>query len=84
MVRFAPGSPNPPFNSKSLPPIHIFTIQGHPEFTESIITAVVEQRAASGVIDAEAAAGAEKRRFMKTDGVDVVGKTIWDIMLEAK
>jgi len=67
-----------------LPPIHIFTIQGHPEFTESIITAVVEQRAASGVIDAEAAAGAEKRRFMKTDGVDVVGKTIWDIMLEAK
>ena len=57
------------------------TIQGHPEFNEPIVTAIIEQRSQSGIISQEVAADAETRRFWKTDGVDVIGKAIWEILL---
>ncbi|KAF9451555.1 class I glutamine amidotransferase-like protein [Macrolepiota fuliginosa MF-IS2] len=44
-------------DSNSLERIHIITLQGHPEFTESIVTGIIRQRSASGVIDAAAAQG---------------------------
>jgi hypothetical protein len=34
------------------------------------------------LIDAATALDAERRRPLKTDGVDVVGKTIWEIILQ--
>lgn len=77
MVRFSSGA-NP---STPLSPIQIITIQGHPEFSEPIITAIIGQRTESGDISPEAAADAEKRRFWKNDGVDIVGKAIWEILL---
>ena len=78
MVRFSSGAdPSTP-----LPPIQIITIQGHPEFNESIVTAIIEQRSQSGAISQEAAADAETRRFLKTDGVDIIGKAIWKIILQ--
>lgn len=78
MVRFSSGAePSTP-----LPPIQIITTQGHPEFNESIITAIIEQRSQSGAISQEAAAEAETRRFLKTDGVDIIGKAIWEILLQ--
>ncbi|KAF8811095.1 class I glutamine amidotransferase-like protein [Phlegmacium glaucopus] len=77
MVRFSPGAkPSTP-----LPPIQILTTQGHPEFNEPIVTAIIEQRLESGSISPEAAADAETRRFWRTDGVDVIGKAIWAILL---
>lgn len=77
MVRFSSGAtPSTP-----LPPIQVITIQGHPEFNDSIVTALIEQRSQSGIISQEAAADAEKRRFWKTDGVDIIGKAIWEILL---
>lgn len=78
MVRFSSGA-NP---STPLPPIQIITTQGHPEFNEPIVTAIIEQRSQSGAISKEAAAEAETRRFLKTDGVDVIGKAIWEILLQ--
>ena len=78
MVRFASGA-NP---STPLPPIQIITTQGHPEFNEPIVTAIIELRVLSGDISQEAAAEAETRRFWKTDGVDVVGKAIWEVLLQ--
>ena len=77
MVRFS-SEANP---STPLPPIQIITTQGHPEFNESIVTAIIEQRLQSNSISQEAAADAETRRFWKTDGVDVIGKAIWEVIL---
>jgi GMP synthase-like glutamine amidotransferase len=87
MVRFLPSIPQStplPSHTATLPPIQILTLQGHPEFTESIVSSIVEQRAASGVIDAEAAKDSERRRFWKTDSLDVIGKVIWGAMLQAR
>jgi len=76
MVRFSSGAN--PTTGTPLPPIHIITTQGHPEFNESVVTSLVEQRSQSGVITQEAAAEAQTRRFRKTDGVDIIGKAIWE------
>lgn len=78
MIRFYSGAKS----CTPLPPIHILTLQGHPEFTEPIITAIIEQRLASGHINQEAAAEAETRRFWKHDGVDVIGNAVWRMILE--
>lgn len=78
MVRFLPSSPDNthgPFAS-----IQIITTQGHPEFTEPIVTSLVEARSESGVIDVEAARDCERRRFWRNDGVDVIGRAVWGVM----
>lgn len=79
MIRFSSGA----IPSTPLPPIHIITTQGHPEFTEPIITPIIEQRLGveSGQISPSTAADAETRRFWKNDGVDVIGKAIWEVLL---
>lgn len=77
MVRFSSGA-NP---STPLPPIQIITTQGHPEFNEPIVSAIIEQRLQSGSIGQEAVAEAETRRFWETDGVNV-GKAIWKVLLQ--
>lgn len=84
MVKFLENPPLDDKTSSNLPPIQIITVQGHPEFTESVVSAIIEQRAASGVIDSEAAQDAEKRRYWKTDGIDVFGQILWDVILQAK
>ncbi|KAF8154701.1 class I glutamine amidotransferase-like protein [Crassisporium funariophilum] len=80
MVRFA--SLSNPMPGKPLPPIQILTVQGHPEFTESVVSAIVEQRFSSGVIDAEVAADAERRKLWKNDGVDAIGKVVWKVIMQ--
>ena len=69
----APSSPSPS-------DIQIFTVQGHPEFTESIVSTVVDMRESTGVIDKETAADARRRAQWRNDGVDVIGKLIWKIL----
>jgi len=86
MVRFLPvTSPNDDTRSSTpapLPKIQILSVQGHPEFTELICFSVLEQRASAGVIDAATAEDAERRRPLKIDGVDIVGKVVWDVILQ--
>lgn len=83
MVRFLE---DPLSNNDSTPPalpkIQILTLQGHPEFTESACFSLLEQRASTGVIDSDTAQDAERRRSVKTDGVDLVGKVMWKIILQ--
>jgi len=63
--------------------IHIITVQGHPEFTEPIVTSIINMRSFSEVIDVEAKDSAKKRRFVDTqnDAVHKFGKLFWDIIL---
>lgn len=63
----------------ALEDINIFTVQGHPEFTESIVSAIVDVRAKSGVIDAKIAEEAIRRKDDRNDGC-VIGKAIWKIL----
>ncbi|TEB29686.1 class I glutamine amidotransferase-like protein [Coprinellus micaceus] len=78
MVRFLPSSPD---NTHGLfASIQIITTQGHPEFTEPIVTSLVETRSESGVIDVEAARDCERRRFWRNDGVDVIGRAVWGVL----
>lgn len=70
----ATGEPLPPLRA-----VQILTLQGHPEYTKRISSAIVDARAASGVLDAETAAGARARESLRNDGVDVVGRAIWKL-----
>ncbi|KAI0087198.1 class I glutamine amidotransferase-like protein [Irpex rosettiformis] len=75
-IRYAPDAPA---SNPSLSDIQIFTVQGHPEFTERIVSAVVEARTATGVIDAATAEDVQRRAKWRNDGVDVIAKAVWKI-----
>ncbi|GJE98213.1 class I glutamine amidotransferase-like protein [Phanerochaete sordida] len=74
-VRFTPGT-----TSRRPKDIQIFTVQGHPEFTEGIVSKVVDLRASTGVIDQPTAQRARERASWRNDGVSVIGKVIWQIL----
>ncbi|KAI0067118.1 class I glutamine amidotransferase-like protein [Artomyces pyxidatus] len=76
MVRFADAAEP----AEALPPIHILTLQGHPEFTASIVKELVDIRSASGIIDATTAESARSRADWRNDGVSVMGKAIWTVL----
>ncbi|KAF7313807.1 Glutamine amidotransferase type-1 domain-containing protein [Mycena chlorophos] len=82
MVRFANGAP--PSSPVSLGDIHVFAVQGHPEFTEPIVSKLVELRGKSGVLNAEVVADATRRANWPDDGVSVIGPTILRILGVAK
>lgn len=69
-----------PSSDADLKNIHIFTVQGHPEFHESIVSALVEARLSSGVISAEVAADAERRKDWRNDGTGAIGRAIWGVL----
>ena len=73
-------TPSTPKPEKQLADIHILTVQGHPEFTELISSAIIAARLKTGVIDAETAEEAETRKGWRNDGVGVVGKTILGVV----
>ncbi|KAJ6466935.1 class I glutamine amidotransferase-like protein [Mycena sanguinolenta] len=74
MVRFhsAAAPPSP----VSLSDIHIFTVQGHPEFEEPVVTKLTAMRTAQGIIDSVTAADAARRANWQNDGVGIIGKVI--------
>ncbi|KZV76895.1 class I glutamine amidotransferase-like protein [Peniophora sp. CONT] len=78
MVRFAYKAPEPG-PTEALPPIHIFTVQGHPEFTKEIVHELVEARSKSGILDTKTADQARKRAEWRNDGVHI-GRVIWAIL----
>lgn len=60
---------------------HILTVQGHPEFTGSIVDKIVDVRAERGIIGAERAAKAREDAYKRHDGLGIVGQAIWKVML---
>ncbi|KAJ8514362.1 hypothetical protein ONZ45_g8079 [Pleurotus djamor] len=60
--------------------VQMITLQGHPEFTKSIVSLVVQARAASGVISAELAEDVQRRADWRNDGVSIIGQALWKIL----
>jgi len=76
MVKFHVGTQK----GKKLDNVHILTLQGHPEYTEEVINGLVTIRSQLGIISPEAAADAERRRYRKQDGIEVLGRAIWGVL----
>ncbi|KAJ7740929.1 class I glutamine amidotransferase-like protein [Mycena maculata] len=81
MVRFNSEPPESAIPSSILlSDIQIFTVQGHPEFNEPIVSEILRVRAASGVIPEATATkygeNPENRDGGKNDGVSVIRKAI--------
>lgn len=60
-------------NSKS---IRLLTLQGHPEFTPSVVGLIAEARAESGIITKELYEDVRRRLEDRTDGV-AVADVVW-------
>jgi GMP synthase-like glutamine amidotransferase len=60
--------------------IHVFTVQGHPEFHESIVSKVVDARELNGVMSPSVAADGRRRAPLPHDGVSVIGRVMWGIL----
>ena len=77
------GSPPVPLSS-----IHIFTVQGHPEFTPGIMHAILDARShifkevitADGRKRADGIPGKQHVDGRACDGVRIIGKAIWGIL----
>lgn len=78
MVRFTHptmSSPSPSFDN-----IHILTVQGHPEFTKSISSIVIDARHKMGILDEKTAEDGRRRADWRNDGVTVFGKVFWTVL----
>lgn len=62
-------------------PRRVLTVQGHPEFDETIMTEILEARHAMGIFDDEAFASAMQRVGKPHDGL-VVGKAFLRFLLD--
>ena len=60
--------------------IHILTVQGHPEFTASIVEKVVDARAERGVFDQAVAEKARLDAVKTHDGTGRIGAAIWKVL----
>lgn len=60
--------------------IHVLTVQGHPEFHESIVSKVIDSRELSGVMSPEVVADGRERAVRQHDGIDVIGRVMWGIL----
>lgn len=72
--------PYPGGSSSNIADIHILCLQGHPEFVSDIVGKLIDARERSGVLSPEAVKDARQRYDKKHDGVDVVGKVIWEMV----
>ncbi len=80
MIRYHPSS------TPSDPIPQILTIQGHPEFTPSIVSHMVDARSATGLFDPNTTTEARRRLGGKggtgSEGYHRVGWSIWRVMLQ--
>lgn len=65
---------------RTLTDVQIITLQGHPEFTESISEYVIVARSGTGIFSADLAADARKRNAeLDNDGVKIA-RVFWRIL----
>jgi hypothetical protein len=74
-----PLTPDLVSNRELLKKVQVFTVQGHPEWNEKVVTPLVEERRGK-VIPEDIADQAMERRFWRNDGVSVVGSIVWSIL----
>lgn len=77
MVRYTPDGSG---KLAKLSDIRILTVQGHPEFTKSIVAKVVGIRTDKGIFTPEFARDAIRRNELRNDGVEVIARVIWKIL----
>lgn len=72
----------PPPSNASPSATQIFTLQGHPEFTETIVRHIVDARGpnGSGVVDAPTAEEALERAGKPHDGLGIIGKKALEVL----
>ncbi|KAL1944062.1 hypothetical protein VTO73DRAFT_3880 [Trametes versicolor] len=77
MVQLYPGA-----SPDSLSPadVHIFTVQGHPEFHTKITQEIVKARSSTGLLDKNIVDDYWRRADNRNDGPGVVGKTLWEML----
>lgn len=77
---------HPSSSTGSAPLARIFTIQGHPEFTPSIVSHVIDARVEAGVFNVGVAEEAKRRMGGKDgsggEGLGRLGWAIWRVMLQ--
>ncbi|KAF8317674.1 class I glutamine amidotransferase-like protein [Clavulina sp. PMI_390] len=66
---------------QSLQDIHVLCVQGHPEFHNDIVSRIIDAREASGVLKGEFVKEARLRASAEHDGIDVIAKAMWDILV---
>lgn len=75
-----------PSSTVEQPLAQIFTVQGHPEFTPSIVSHIVDARSATGVFNPTATIEARRRLGGKDgsggEGFGRVGWAIWRVLLQ--
>ena len=59
---------------------HILTVQGHPEYTASIVEKVVDARAERGIFDQAVAEKARLDAVKVHDGTGRIGAAIWKVL----
>lgn len=77
MVKYIPDESG---ELAKLSDIQIITVQGHPEFTKSIIAVLVGFRAEKGILTPECAQDAIKRNELRNEAPVVVGSAVWKIL----
>ncbi|KAG8950407.1 hypothetical protein FRC03_012861 [Tulasnella sp. 419] len=60
--------------------IHIFTVQGHPEFSPDIVHKIIDTRELSGVMDSETVKEGRRRADERDEGTGRIGKAIWKVL----
>ena len=82
MVQFSDLDARIPEIDGPMPPIHILTLQGHPEFTTGIVKEIIKVRGKSGVMDKDTAENGLIRADDRNDGDGTIGRAIWEVLLQ--
>lgn len=79
-----PASDIPPVE-RTLKDVHILTLQGHPEFTAPIVKKIIDAREEAGILkgDVVKVAREKEEQGWRNDGVGVVGKAVWGVVLSS-
>jgi GMP synthase-like glutamine amidotransferase len=60
--------------------VHILSVQGHPEFTASIVNPIIDARSASGAMAPTTVEDGRKRAVRPHDGCGLIGRAIWRVL----
>jgi hypothetical protein len=80
MVQVYGTDQSAPPESIDISSVHILTVQGHPEFTTSIVEKIVDVRAGRGVFDPAVAEKARLDAIKVHDGTGRIGTAIWKVL----
>lgn len=80
MVQIYDTNENAPSEKIEPSNVHILTVQGHPEFTASIVEKMVDMRVERGVFDQAVAEKARLDAVKEHDGTGRIGTSIWKVL----